>query len=306
MLCIMNILSLFDWISCARVALDRAGIPIDNYYASEVDKYAIQIAQKNYPDTIHVWSVVWYNHTGQVDLLIWWSPCQDLSIAKKDRQWLEWSKSSLFREYVRILRDVKPKRFILENVASMSKEAKETITREMGVEPIMINAALVSAQNRKRLFRTNIPWVTQPEDKGILLKDILQDEVDEKYYMSIEQFKNLWFDSLQRLYFEKAPSLSTMQWWHRQPKILCNLYNQRIMIDKSWTLWTWQWFTNKQWYQVIEWLHKIRKVTPTECERLQCLPDNYTEWVSNSQRYKMLGNGFNVDVVAHILSFIPR
>ena len=345
----MKVLSLFDWISCARVALDRAGIPIDNYYASEVDKYAIQIAQKNYPDTIHVWSVVWYNHTGQVDLLIWWSPCQDLSIAKKDRQWLEWSKSSLFRQYVSILREVKPKRFILENVASMSKEAKETITREMGVEPIMINASLVSAQNRKRLFRTNIPWVTQPDDKGILLKDILQDEVGEKYFvniserfwlkwlcedkaksMSASQYKWYWSDGVSiirvwhynkwwqwdRVYSPewKSVTLSALWWWRGAKTWLYlqydlswkwhNSQDQRAYYD-DWKHWCLAASSTQSKTWVLQ-NHSIRKLTPIECERLQCLPDNYTEWVSNSQRYKMLGNGFNVDVVAHILSFIPR
>ena len=117
-----------------------------------------------------------------IDLMVGGSPCQDLSIAKKDRKGLDGERSSLFWEYVRILREVKPKYFILENVASMPKEAKETITRELGVEPIMINAALVSAQNRKRLFWTNIPNVTLPDDKGILLRDILEPKVDEKYF----------------------------------------------------------------------------------------------------------------------------
>ena len=170
----MKILSLFDGISCARVALERAGILVDAYYASEIDKYAIQISQKNWiQKTMHVGSVVgltfkeWQGQphaltgTGSlgvtiydthIDLLIGGSPCQDLSIAKKDRKGLDGERSSLFWEYVRILREVKPKYFILENVASMPKEAKEIITRELGVDPIMINASLVSAQNRKRLF----------------------------------------------------------------------------------------------------------------------------------------------------------
>ena len=303
----MKVLSLFDWISCARVALDRAGIPIDNYYASEVDKYAIQIAQKNYPDTMEVWSVVWYNHPWEIDLLIWWSPCQDLSIAKKDRQWLEWSKSSLFREYARILRDVKPKRFILENVSSMSKEAKETITREMWVDPIMINAALVSAQNRKRLFRTNIPWVTQPDDKGILLKDVL-----EWWCNEVRKDSRKYREWKPRCYEWKCPTLSANMWtawWH----IPIKLYAINTIDGKSLTIksqYQKNWLANinhKTRAATFVWSDMgIRKLTPIECERLQCLPDNYTEWVSNSQRYKMLGNGFNVDVVSHILSFIPR
>ena len=296
----LNILSLFDWMSCGMIALERVWIPVNKYYASEIDKYAIQISQKNYPNIIQVWDITLLNlkELWKIDLLIWWSPCQSFSIAGK-QEWFQ-GKSWLFYEYVRILRQVKPKYFLLENV-KMKKEFQDIISQELWVEPIEINSSLVSAQNRKRLYWTNIPWIKQPKDKWILLKDILEDEVEEKYFMTIQQFRNLWFESLQRLYFEKAPTLSTMQWWHRQPKILCNLYNQRIMIEKSWTLWTGQWFTNKQWYQVIEWKHRIRKLTPIECERLQTLPDNYTEWVSNSQRYKMIGNWWTVDIISHIL-----
>ena len=312
----MNVLSLFDWISCGRVALERAGIKIDNYFASEIDKYAIQVSKKNYPDTIHIGSVtdVYYNwwslyncnqdepiFNWNIDLLIGGSPCQSFSIAGK-QEWFD-GKSWLFYEYLRILKKVKPKYFLLENV-KMKKEFQDQISKELGCNPIEINSSLVSAQSRKRLYWTNIPWIEQPKDKWIMLKDILEDTVDEKYFMTIEQFKNLWFESLQRLYFEKAPTLSTMGGWHRQPKILCNLYNQRIMIEKCWTLWTGQWFTNKQWYQVIEWEHRIRKVTPLECERLQTLPDNYTEWVSNTQRYKAIGNWWTVDVIAHIFSYL--
>ena len=166
----MRVLSLFDGISCARVALERAGIKIKKYYSSEIDKYAIQIAQKNYPDTIQVGSVVGLDSSQfkDIDLLLGGSPCQDLSIAKKNRKGLGGERSGLFWEYVRILKEVKPKYFILENVNSMPKEAKQIITETLGVEPIMINAALVSAQNRKRLFWTNIPNVEQPKDKGSL------------------------------------------------------------------------------------------------------------------------------------------
>ena len=179
----MKILSLFDGISCARVALERAGIPVKRYYASEIDKYAIQVSARNHPDIIQIGDVKYVAHKdapihyklNDIDLLIGGSPCQDLSIAKKDRKGLDGERSGLFWEYVRILKEVRPHYFILENVASMSKEAKQMITETLGVEPIMINASLVSAQNRKRLF-----WVgrlvgdkyvkvdiTQPEDKGI-------------------------------------------------------------------------------------------------------------------------------------------
>ena len=200
----MKVLSLFDGISCARVALDKAEILVEEYYASEIDKYAIQVSQQNYPDIFQLASVVGLSlgsliiEEGEAvevsellegtDLLIGGSPCQDLSIAKKDRKGLDGERSGLFWEYVRVLKEVKPKYFILENVASMPKEAKQIITEALGVEPIMINASLVSAQNRKRLFWTNIPNVKLPEDKGILLKHILEENVDEKYNVKSVDF----------------------------------------------------------------------------------------------------------------------
>ena len=179
----MKILSLFDGISCARVALHKLGYVDVEYYASEIDKYAIAISQKNYPDIMRLGSVVGLGFdAGQflsdgntlgvdympdnIDLLIGGSPCQDLSIAKKDRKGLDGNRSSLFWEYVRIRKEVNPKYFVLENVASMPKEAKAIITEALGVEPIMVDATLVSAQRRKRLFWTNIPNVTLPEDRG--------------------------------------------------------------------------------------------------------------------------------------------
>jgi len=190
----MKILSLFDGISCARVALERAGIPISKYYASEVDKNAIVVAQKNYPDTIQLGDVTQIDgcHIGiiskGIDLLIGGSPCQDLSIAKKNRKGLDGERSGLFWHFVRIKNEVQPKYFILENVASMSKESKDIISKALGVEPIMIDAALVSAQRRKRLFWTNIPNVVLPEDRGILLKDILQ--LDHDFYGVYSDYNN--------------------------------------------------------------------------------------------------------------------
>lgn len=189
----MNVLSLFDGIACARVALDRVGIPVEKYYASEIDDDAMYIAQKNWKDIEEVGSVVgllesrWIDKP--IDLLIGGSPCQDLSIAKKGREGLAGKRSGLFYEFVRIKEELKPTWFILENVASMPKDAKDEISRLMGVEPIMINAALVSAQNRKRLFWTNIPNVTQPEDRKIFLKDILEEgEVDERMVVKGKAF----------------------------------------------------------------------------------------------------------------------
>lgn len=304
----MKILSLFDGISCARVALERAGIPVEAYYASEIDKYAIQVSQKNYPSIQRIGDVedvFFYREDWKdilpIDLLIGGSPCQDLSIAKRDRKGLDGERSGLFWEYVRILREVNPKYFILENVASMPKGAREIITRELGVEPIMINAALVSAQQRKRLFWTNIPNVTIPEDKGILLKDILIDgiETKEKSLCITATYSR----ACPRDYFEKSS----------RQLIKVGEFNKGGQGDRVYSI------EGKSvtlsdlgggrgaktgLYETTQGTY--RKLHPIECERLQGLPDNYTEGISNTQRYKTLGNAFNVDVLAHILSFIPH
>jgi len=377
----MKILSLFDGISCARVALDRVGIPVEAYYASEIDKYATQVSEKNYPEICRVGSVVGLDFIfGEVDLLIGGSPCQDLSIAKKDRKGLDGERSGLFWEYVRILQEVKPKYFILENVASMPKEAKAIITESLGVEPIMINAALVSAQNRKRLFWTNIPNVTLPEDRGIFLKDILESGdtdrlksycIDASYYKGAnwEQYKEKGrrqlvidkngneklksntvrssgrgsgiddkhnWDTIRignigtnaqahRVYSHDGKSVALSALGGGQgaktglylivPEATKKGYaiaqdGQSVDLsfptsktrrgrvgDKAKNL-----MTSQNIGVFTEGV--VRKLTPVECERLQGLPDNYTEGISNTQRYKCCGNAFNVDVVAHILSFI--
>jgi len=314
----MKILSLFDGISCARVALERSKHIVERYFASEVDKYAIQISSKNFPDVIQIGDVKMVAHKDapihykldDIDLLIGGSPCQDLSIAKKDRKGLDGERSSLFWEYVRILKEVKPKYFILENVASMSRESKDTITKELGVEPIMINASLVSAQNRKRLFWTNIPNVVLPDDRGILLKDILENG----------DFYGLYSDYNNSTTFDKSRTLgtgcgvtrsATCQQVITKPVRIAKIgkggQGDRVysIEGKSVNL-----SANGGGRGAKTGLYAIkdfvRKLTPVECERLQGLPDNYTEGVSNTQRYKALGNAFNVDVVAHILSFIPK
>jgi len=334
----MKILSLFDGISCARVALERAGIPVEAYYASEVDKYAKTISSKNYPDIIQVGDVkvikilndklcLWdkeygINWTHEIDLLIGGSPCQDLSIAKKDRKGLDGERSGLFWEYVRILREVKPKYFILENVASMPKEAKDIITRELGVEPIMINAALVSAQNRKRLFWTNIPNVTLPNDGGILLKDILEENIAGEYDVNACSFRGRYLVDGKRKDVCGAKTEQRLEIGGNKANTITKVYKDSMVRigqigkggqgdriyspeGKSVALSALGGGRGAKTglYQTEE--YTVRKLTPIECERLQGLPDNYTEGVSNTQRYKCLGNAFNVDVVAHILSFIP-
>lgn len=316
----MKILSLFDGISCARVALERAGIPVEAYYASEIDKYAIQISQKNYPDIFQIGSVTdfgydcgqfckkengEYNTMGvdfieDIDLLIGGSPCQDLSIAKRNRKGLDGERSGLFWEYVRILNEVKPKYFILENVASMTKESKDTISKALGVEPVLFNASLVSGQMRKRLFWTNIKF-NLPEDRGILLKDILIDGIAEKEKSLV----------ITATYSRACPQ----DYFGRSNRQLIKVgeFNSGGQGDRVYSIQgksvtlsalgggrgakTGLYETTKGIY---------RKLHPIECERLQGLPDNYTEGVSNTRRYQTLGNAFNVDVVAWILSFIPK
>ncbi len=264
------------------------------------------------------------------DLLIGGSPCQDLSIAKKNRKGLDGERSGLFWEYVRILKELQPKYFILENVASMPKEAKSIITEALGVEPIMIDAALVSAQRRKRLFWTNIPNVIQPEDREIFLKDILETGIGEPVALRNRgEGKKPEYNGT-----GKANALTTVQtdsmvdivyqyrrtYWRetkggKVPTLTANMgtgghnvpfIEQRPRgfnkggkkFDKVPTLSSSKWQDNNI-------LNGIRKLTPIECERLQGLPDGYTAHVSNTQRYKSLGNAFHVDVVAHILSFLP-
>ena len=332
----MKILSLFDWMACWYEALVRAWIKIDKYYASEIDKYAIQIAKKNHPDIIEIWDVcnVKWEDYQDIDLLIWGSPCQWFSVAGKMLNFND-PRSKLFFEYVRLLKEIKPKYFLLENV-KMKKEWQDIISRELWVEPIEINSSLVSAQNRKRLYRTNIPNVSQPKDKGIILKDILDQNVDEKYVLDESSIKNMNrnFWSKWKIYEDtevKANTITASMWagWWNVPCLL-EIRGEKLRVRQA----------TKQWYIVAndgDWISlaypnsttrrgrvihqksntittewesyaysdsRIRKLTPIECERLQTLPDNYTEWASDSQRYKMLGNWWTVDVIAHIFSFI--
>ena len=315
----MNVLSLFDGISCARVALERAGIPVKTYSASEVDKHAIAISQKNYPEIIQLGDVRNVHTLDEpIHLLIGGSPCVDLSIAKKDRKGLEGKYSSLFWEYVRILKLVQPKYFILENVASMPKKDKDIITDTLGVEPILIDASLVSAQSRKRLFWTNIP-TTQPADRGILLKDILQPdaEVDESMTVNGKSFcltstYHKVGENQNEYEHNKARKQRTMvvgrdigrrlnEEGHRADHNKDIPTQRRIETRTDGKCGT---LTSVQKDNLVVSEPRIRKLTPIECERLQGLPDNYTEGVAKTHRYKCLGNAFHVEVIAHILSSV--
>ena len=298
----MNVLSLFDGVSCARLALERANIKIDSYYASEVDKYAIKVTQANRPDTIQLGSVVGLIPPKDIDLLIGGFPCTNLSIAKRNREGLAGEQSGLFYEMAHIHQEIKPKYFLYENVASMAEDQKDIITKTLDVEPIMINAALVSAQNRKRLFWTNIPNVTQPEDRGILLKDILIDGIAEREKSLV--VTATYSRACPRDYFGKS---------NRQ-LIKVGEFNSGGQGDrvysiegKSVTLSAYRGGRGAKTGLYETTKGTYRKLHPVETERLQSMPDNWTNPtgdIPNTQRYKMCGNAFNVDVVAHILSFI--
>ena len=389
----MNVLSLFDGMSCGRLALEKAGFPIHNYFASEIDKYAIQVAKANYPDTVHLGDVTkvhtedGYLHTNHpaddprcylIELLIGGSPCQGFSWAGK-RLNFEDPRSALFFEYVRLLRELKPTWFLLENV-NMKQEHQDVITEHLGVKPVRINSNLVSAQNRNRLYWTNIPVKSLPDNKHIYLKDILEDgftDRDKSHCIDANYFKGgnlksyfqknrrqLVFDfddptdtGLQlageadlkghgynrRVYHPdgKAPSLCAASGGNLEPKVVVvgeaegnSFYQERKVYDpehKSPTL-TGQRSSNVPKILQVprgknqggikaddgkvptlsgsSWEHnnflavdgmKWRKLTPIECERLQTVPDNYTNHVSNTQRYRMLGNGWTVDVICHLL-----
>lgn len=400
----MNILSLFDGISCGQIALQRAGIKYEKYFASEIDKYAIQITQNNFPETIQLGDVNKYTDWDlpKIDLLIGGSPCQDLSVSKKDRQGLKGERSKLFYIYVECLKRFNPKYFLLENVNSMPKEAKDEITKLLGVEPIMINSALVSAQQRKRLYWTNIPGITQPDDKHIYLKDVLENGlsyIDKSQTLTANYQKASVADSLEKhrrtliaepvcvaqrgRYLEsgkteqrleprfdgKTNTLTTVQKDNliASPVKYCNDKNMAHLLrpygskaqivteedEKSPTLLAamgtgggngvyyaekplrigqignggqgqrvysvrgksvslnangggWGAKTGLYKINLPDGDYCIRKLTPIECERLQTLPERYTEGVSDSQRYKCIGNGWTVDVIKHIFQAIPE
>ena len=261
------------------VALKRAGIEVDNYYASEIDKFAIKVSKKNFPEIVHVGDVrgVFAADFPKIDLVIGGSPCQGLSLIGK-MGGFEDDRSKLFYEFVRVVNEFKPKYFMLENV-KMKTEWKDEITRQLGVSPIEIDSRLVSAQNRKRFYWTNIPGVGQPKDKKIVLDDVIQD-TDEGS-----------FDNWRRY-----TDGSMAKYW--------NPYDRNPVFDKSTTL------RDKHHYGNI-WVRTrdgqgYRRLTMIERERLQTLPDNYTDCVSMSQRVKQTGNCWTVDVISHIFSHIPR
>ena len=390
---VMNILSLFDGMSCGQQALERAGFKVDNYFASEIDKYAIQVTMANYPNTIQLGSVV--NVDGyslpKIDLLIGGSPCQSFSFAGKRKgmatkceteiltleHYLELKEqgfefegqSYLFWEFMRLLNECKPKYFLLENV-EMGEKWEKVLSKAIGVNGIHINSSLVSAQNRKRIYWTNIGLesaglfgdlesiIQQPKDKGILLKDILESAVDEKYFLSEKMVNDLvakdsygeckqigmlsnetYNDFSRRVYSTDAKARTIMgsggNLNDKAGQYLIPTINsldtngvdvrQVIQLNPSTESGGKQPYQQNRIYDIngispalntdgrshaVEinvfygYNNRIRRLTPLECERLQTVKDGYSNHVSDSQRYKMLGNGWTVDVIAHIFSYM--
>jgi len=348
----INVLSLFDGMSCGQIALEKLGVKVNNYFASEIDKYAIIVAKKNYPNTKHIGNVI--DVKGQmlprIDLLMGGSPCQGFSFAGKQLNF-EDPRSKLFFEFVRLLKETKPKYFLFENVL-MKKEYEQIITEHLGVEPIFINSSVVSAQNRKRLYWTNIPNIEEPKDRGITWGNVREHGVNtESYYytekamqwlakVSQKKSKTLTVhsdsDKMQMLEASHSKKYSNQRFFGivdlpsntqsietMQGRYLIDVKHQngKQIITKGLTKehieFKYDWetkalttvgkdnvvfpFTQPNRIPVDKFF--FRYITPLECERLQTIPDNFTSCVSNTQRYIMLGNGWTVDVIKHILYY---
>jgi DNA-cytosine methyltransferase len=369
----MKVLSLFDGMSCGQLALYELGLSVDTYYASEVDKYAIEIAQKNFPNTKQIGDVrtVKAADLPQIDLLMGGSPCQGFSFAGRQLNFDD-PRSALFFEFVRLLRECKPKYFLLENVR-MKKEYQDVITEHLGVEPIMINSSLVSAQNRVRLYWTNIPNIEQPQERGIVLADILDNSEPYRFFADHDggnQLNPSYKSQANKLFDKdnKSPTISAgthgyalgylkddgiPKWLESERDGKRRIDRVKTPKDKARTLTATMWKGHEEGYvkkpiqvgsasdinghdilkriyspngksptlnahgggntepkvaiadtdEYVKGIH-YRKLTPLECERLQTIPDNYTEGVSNTQRYKMIGNGWTIEVIKHILKNI--
>jgi len=285
----MNVLSLFDGMSCGQIALDQLGIKVGNYYAAEIDKDAMKIAKKNYPNTIHLGDVtkVKGSDLPKIDLLLGGSPCQGFSFAGKQLNFND-PRSALFFEYVRLLKETNPKYFLLENVR-MKKEYQDVISNHLGIEPIMINSALVSAQNRVRLYWTNIPNVKEPKDIGITLESLFECNTEEQIYSEPYYKKN-------------TKQLSYIGYIGKSPKQATKVFSVNGKSVCLTALGGGQ--GGKTGLYEIPNTRTCRKLTVTECEGLQTVPINYTEGVSKTARYKMLGNGWTVEVIKHIFKNI--
>lgn len=319
----MNVLSLFDGMSCGQIALERAGIAVDKYYASEIDTHAIKVTQHNYPGTIQLGDIrrIHGNLLPEIDLIIGGSPCQGFSFAGKQLNFDD-PRSKLFFGFVRLLKECKPKYFLLENV-KMKKEYQDIITHYLGVAPVQINSANFSAQDRKRLYWTNLKIDKTPINTSTV-EDILEDTVDTKYCIEPRRQIVICENEIKRRkidYIKTDSQANRIYNIHGKAVCLCGdagglgaktgLYAMPCLTpdrkekrqngrrfkpphSKFYTL------TAQDKHGVLT-NNFIRKLTPLECERLQTVTDNYTGGASDNQRYKMLGNGWTVDVIVHIL-----
>lgn len=286
----MKVLSLFDGISCGRLALERAGIPVERYVAYEIEKNAIKISRKNWPDIEHCGDVTKADFTQYqgFDLLIGGSPCQSLSIVQsKTRQHLN-GKSKLFFEFVRAMEEMKPRWFLFENVASMNEESKQVISELLGCQPIFIDSGTFGACERPRYYWTNIPvHFPLPPKSPLVLKDIMADNVDERYFYN---------EPLDDINMQKQVCahlrIRNMEMHRRvfNPEFKCKTLTcvsgggqQKKVLDNG----------------------RARKLIPLEYERLHTLPDGYTEGVSDGARYTAIGNGWHADTITYIMQGLP-
>lgn len=308
---IMNVLSLFDGISCGQIALERAGFKVANYYASEIDTNAIAVTMENYPNTIQLGDIKNWREWDikQPDLIMGGSPCQGFSRSGKGLNF-EDPRSKLFFDFVDVVKTLKPKYFLLENV-SMKKEWQDVISDYLGVQPISINSKIMSAQSRPRLYWTNIPDYKPPGDKKVMLSSILEvGDVDTIYNLPSDYFVGTGVSRLSTKNDSKikwkVPEATLKGFITVEPGECVDLTfvnsktrRGRSMKEKSNCL-----TASPQMYckATSNW---FRRFTPLECERLQTVPDNYTSILSDNHRYKALGNGWTVDVVAHIFKNIP-
>ena len=290
----MRVLSLFDGISCGMVALERANIPVERYVAYEIDENAIKVSKQNYPQIEHCGDVFKAEYIeGEFDLLIGGSPCTHWSIAQKPDKREKTSSGlgwELFCQYKRALVESGCKYFLYENNASMSEGIKNEITKCLGVEPILIDSALLSAQRRKRLYWTNIPGVVQPENKQLIVADIVDINAQGINYINRATFNGNQFNTKQ----SDDPIRVGIINKGRQGERIYSTHGKTVtMMAGAGGL-----GAKTGLYLIGD---TVRRLTVLEAERAQTLPDNYTVGISDAQRYKAIGNGWTVDVIAHIL-----
>lgn len=296
----MKVLSLFDGISCGMVALERANIPVERYVAYEIDENAIKISKHNYPQIEHCGDVTTADFTQYkgFDIVMGGFPCQDLSIGQhKEERSLSGKRSGLFWELVRAIAEVKPKYFFVENNYGMPKDAEKTITEVLGVEPIMIDSSLVSAQRRKRLYWTNIPNVMLPCDRKITFQDIVESGFvhTEKSYCLTANYNGAYpadlFKSVRSQVFEPCENGK-----FTVKDGVAHIPGYNRVKGKEYVKVT----------NIPDGTYNLRKMTVTECARLQTMPIDYFQGFNENECRKALGNGWTVDVIAHILNHIPK